>query len=192
LKINTPPIKQIAMAGMSLAAVITFYFSAPFEGEKFKSYQDSGGVWTICRGHTKGVHAGMIATKEQCDQWFFEDIEIAEEAFDRLVPKHSSVPPNVKAATLDFIFNVGEGNFARSTLRKKLNAGQWASACNEFPKWNRVAGKVCTIKANNCYGIVIRRNREKELCLDPNDYSGYSLGPDNIIVGIRPVQYSHE
>lgn len=43
---------------------------------------------------------------------------------------------------VDFAFNVGLGNFRSSTLLKKLNAGDKQGAADEFPKWNKGAGKV--------------------------------------------------
>jgi lysozyme len=41
-----------------------------------------------------------------------------------------------KVALLDFIYNVGSGNFRSSTLLKKLNAGDYAGAAAEFDKWD--------------------------------------------------------
>jgi GH24 family phage-related lysozyme (muramidase) len=36
------------------------------------TYRDSGGVWPIGIGHTKGVHEGMVITRDQVDQFFAE------------------------------------------------------------------------------------------------------------------------
>ena len=46
---------------------------ASFEGCHMTAYQDSGSVWTIGIGHTKGVTPGMTCTAEQAAQWFAED-----------------------------------------------------------------------------------------------------------------------
>lgn len=59
-----------------------------------------------------------------------------------------------------FIFNVGEGNFAQSTLRNKLNAGDFAGAAAEFDKWvyATVNGKKVKLA-----GLVTRRAAERAL-----------------------------
>lgn len=44
-----------------------------FEGERLRAYQDSGGVWTIAFGHTRGGHAGMSCTHADGVGWFQED-----------------------------------------------------------------------------------------------------------------------
>lgn len=157
-----------ALAGLGVAASIAAYFMMPHEGTVYRAYQDSIGVWTICNGHTQGVHPAMTATKEQCDFYYIVDVAVAEEAYNRLVTVEHH--PNVKAASVSFIFNAGASNFARSTLRKKLNAGDRVGACKEFPKWKYAGGRDCSIRANNCYGIIVRREQEKELCLDQNYY----------------------
>ena len=36
----------------------------------------------------------------------------------------------------DFVFNLGFGNLERSTLLRLLNAGDYAGAAMEFPKWH--------------------------------------------------------
>lgn len=54
-------------------------------------------------------------------------VEVTQKEFDMLV---------------DFAFNVGMGNLNSSTLLKKLNANDKRGAADEFPKWNKAAGKV--------------------------------------------------
>jgi lysozyme len=57
-----------------------------------------------------------------------------------------------------FIYNVGGTNFKKSTLLKKINAGDFDSASREFPKWNKAAGRVMA-------GLTRRRNAEMNLFL---------------------------
>ena len=120
-------------------------------------------MWTICEGDTHGVKAGDIATRQECDQRLRANLVNANDAFDRCVFEPVSVFE--RAAGIDFIFNVGSGNFCRSTLVKKLNLGDHKGACDELLKWVYVDGKDCRIAASNCYGIVKRRNAEHDLCL---------------------------
>ncbi|WP_041405139.1 MULTISPECIES: lysozyme [spotted fever group] len=47
---------------------------------------------------------------------------------------------NQKAALISFIFNCGAGAFQASTLRQKLNRGEYANAANELLRWMRAKG----------------------------------------------------
>lgn len=178
------------IAALGLSACIAAYFTYPQEGVMYVAYKDgSTDVWTIGRGHTRGVHEGMTATQEQVDIWYAEDYAVVNAAYARLV--HAQLLANVEASGKDFIFNTGEGNFARSTLRKKFNARAFnrASACGEYPKWKYSGGKDCTKKSSNCAGVITRRAKEKELCLSDElvscDLNSGVCEP----VGIRPAQH---
>ena len=90
-----------------------------------------------------------------------QDVARIEAAVLRLV----DVPLNQNEfdALTSFAFNVGEGNFAASTLLIKLNAGDKAKAANEFERWiyTTVPGKGKVI----LNGLVARRKAEKRLFL---------------------------
>jgi len=80
---------------------------APFEGPpRLTAYQDAGGVWTIGRGHTRGVVKGMVITPAQSDLYFAEDAAPLLTVVERL-------PLIVAACYVDFGYNVGEGALAR-------------------------------------------------------------------------------
>ncbi len=142
---------------------LCMHFTAPHEGIKYDAYKDSVGVWTICRGHTAGVKAGDHATQEQCDQYFRDDLAQATVQLDSLAKVE--IPTGAKVVFVDFIFNVGVGNFQSSTMLKKINSGDFAGACREFSRWTRAGGKNCFDKSNNCYGIIIRRLAQQAECL---------------------------
>ncbi len=111
-----------------------------FEGCRLNAYPDTGGVWTIGYGHTHGVHQGMTCTPEQAQIWLIKDTQAAADAVNRLVSvllKQSEFD-----ALVDFVFNLGAGAFARSTMLKDLNAGNLAAAALQFPLWDRDAGRV--------------------------------------------------
>lgn len=59
---------------------------------------------------------------------------------------------------VDLAFNIGMGNFSSSTLLKKWNAGDVQGAADEFPKWNKAAGKVMK-------GLQRRRYTERQVFL---------------------------
>lgn len=125
-----------------------------FEGCRLESYPDQVGVWTIGYGHTKGVAEGMTCTQAQAEQWLTEDVAGAEDSVARLV--HIALSQQEFDALVDFTFNLGVGNFASSTLLKKLNARDIEGAAGEFEKWDRAGGQVVA-------GLLRRRQAERAL-----------------------------
>lgn len=127
-----------------------------FEGLELKAYRDSVGILTIGYGHTHAVKAGDIITGEQADAFLREDLQVAE----------LTVNTNVKVkltqgqfdALVSFVFNLGSGNFVKSTLISKLNSGDYAGAADEFGKWVNAGGKKLP-------GLVKRRAAEREVFL---------------------------
>jgi len=74
----------------------------------------------------------------------------------------TKVPLNAHelAAYTSFVFNVGHGNFASSTLRRRLNEGDREGACEELKRWVYAKGQKLP-------GLVKRREAERQLCLAP-------------------------
>ena len=85
-----------------------------------------------------------------------EDVASSVSAVNRLV----TVPltQNQFDSLVDFVYNLGEGSFAKSTLLRKLNNKDYIGASEEFQKWVFDNGKVQP-------GLVSRRYREKQLFL---------------------------
>lgn len=124
-------------------------------------YQCSAHVWTNGIGHAH-VKSGRTVQIPQVAKWFRHDISHAE----RVVNHQVILPPGpVFDMAVDFVFNLGAGNFEHSTYLKRLKAGDFDAACNELLRWIFVSGKDCRIKANHCYGIVKRRQAERKVCL---------------------------
>lgn len=114
----------------------------------------AGGVPTVGWGHTgPGVVIGKLYTREQCEQFLQEDIHWATNVCNSLV--HVSLTQNEFDAVVDFIYNVGAGNFASSTLLKLLNSNCLAEAANEFERWDKAKGVVVA-------GLLRRRRAEKQ------------------------------
>ncbi|SPP31305.1 Lysozyme RrrD [Arsenophonus endosymbiont of Aleurodicus floccissimus] len=144
-----------AMAGsaVAIAAVLVQWH----EGMMHKPYKDGGDVLTVCYGHTgKEVTPSKRYTDAECQALLERDLKAAMV----VVETHVTVPLTEmqKAALTSFIYNVGSGAFARSTLLKKLNAGDMRGACDEMRRWKYDEGKVSK-------GLVNRRAVERELCL---------------------------
>lgn len=64
--------------------------------------------------------------------------------------------PDRLAALIDFAFNLGAGNLKASTLRKRVNAGDWGDVPTQLRKWNKAGGRVLK-------GLTIRREAEAVL-----------------------------
>lgn len=125
------------------------------EGCKLKAYVCPAGVLTIGYGHTgKDVKAGMEITQAEAERLLLSDMDKFCAAVERLVKVKLS--DNQFAALVSLCFNIGDGAFGKSTLLKKLNAGDIIGATQEFPKWNKGGGKVLP-------GLVKRREDEQRL-----------------------------
>lgn len=132
-------------------------FIRDHEGCELHAYPDpgSGGEpWTIGVGHTGGVKPGDTCTMEQAMQWLKEDVREAEGHVNRLVKVE--LLQDQFDALVSLVFNIGGGNFAKSTLLKKINARNFEGAADEFPRWNRAAGRVMA-------GLTKRRHAEQSL-----------------------------
>ncbi|EAS9109415.1 lysozyme [Salmonella enterica] len=126
------------------------------EGRRYEPYRDVVGVITVCDGHTgKDIVPGKHYTDEECDALLNQDLAQVAARIDPLIK--ASIPNSERAALYSFAYNVGAGAFARSTLLKKLNAGDQAGACNELKRWTYAGGK-------QWKGLVTRREIEREVC----------------------------
>ena len=142
-----------ATAGaLSIATAVVSYY----EGYRPTAYRDPVGIATICYGHTATARMGQTLSQERCTELLQADLGHAFSAVDRRAQVELSPP--TRAALASFVYNVGEGAFARSTLLRKLNPGDLRGACHELSRWVYAGGR----KLN---GLVKRRATERELCL---------------------------
>jgi lysozyme len=74
----------------------------------------------------------------------------------RLCPKILEWGAPATGALLDFVYNLGSGNLAASTLRKRILANDKDGAKIELKRWVRGGGKVLP-------GLVRRRTAEAEM-----------------------------
>lgn len=150
-----------ALAGsMAAALAIATPFVAHHEGRSLVAYLDPVRIPTICEGITRidgqPVQLGMTATPRQCDELMRYELSKAIGIVDLAVDV--PLPETRRAALASFVYNVGPMAFLRSTLLRKLNAGDTAGACNELRRWVYAGGR----KLN---GLVTRREAERALCL---------------------------
>lgn len=85
------------------------------------------------------------------------DVQRFEPEIERLVTVPLS--QNQWDALVSFTYNLGAANLEWSTLLRKLNAGDYAAAADQFPRWNKGGGKVLV-------WLVRRRAAERDLFLE--------------------------
>lgn len=128
-----------------------------FEGCRLTAYQDQTGVWTIGYGHTgTGVHAGLTITQDQAEALLVSDVAASATYVNGAVLV--VLNQDEFDALVDFVFNLGRGAFAGSTLLKDLNAGDFTGAANQFDRWDQAGGQVVA-------GLLRRRQAETALFL---------------------------
>lgn len=128
-----------------------------FEGYSSKAYPDpatGGAPWTIGYGTTKGVKPGMVITAEQAEKMLRDDVAKFEPGVSAML----KVPTTQGQfdAMVSLAYNIGLGNFGKSTLLRKHNEKCYSCAAGQFPVWNRAAGKVMN-------GLTRRRNAERAM-----------------------------
>ncbi|KWB72616.1 hypothetical protein WL40_10780 [Burkholderia ubonensis] len=144
-----------------------------FEQCLLLAYWDAPGkVWTCGWGSTgPDVGEGTAWTQDEADARCDADLIEAARHVDSAV--QVPLTPHQKAALVSLVYNVGPGRATQdnrrgrdgivrlasgqpSTLLRKLNAGDYASAADQFLVWNRAGGTVLR-------GLVRRRSAERSL-----------------------------
>ncbi len=134
-----------------------------FEGLRLEAYLCPAAVWTVGYGHTgSDVRAGVRVTEERAEELLREDLQRFEDAVKRLVMV--PINPNEFSALVSLTYNIGEGNFSKSSCLRYLNQGNRPEAANRIELWNkaRVNGELTVLE-----GLVRRRAAEKALFLTP-------------------------
>lgn len=154
---TTPKKPQIIVKGKAPKKVKNIDMIKEHEGLRLQAYLPTpNDVWTIGYGHTGSAHKGMVITEERAEALLRQDIAWVEDAINKnvVVP----LTQNQYDALASLIYNIGAGAFAKSTLLRMLNMGDYAGAAEQFGRWNRQKGKVLN-------GLTRRRQEEKELFL---------------------------
>ena len=143
--------------GAAITAVVVAFVGG-FEGLRTVAYRDPVGIPTVCFGETKGVKMGDRYTVAECKAMLTESLISHEAGMRKCMRNPDAVPDGAYGAFLSFTYNVGVGAFCKSTLNKRLNAGDIRGACGELTKWNRAGGIVLP-------GLTRRRAAERDMCL---------------------------
>jgi len=125
----------------------------PFEGYaraqpdgSCTAYPDPGSgnePWTIGWGSTgKDVRPGTTWSRDTAAARLAHEVSAFAMAVAALSPRLLKEPDRRYAAIISFVYNCGTGNYRISTLRKRVNTGDWHGAKEEIVKWNKARGRV--------------------------------------------------
>ena len=133
----------------------TLSFITKEEGLRNKAYKDSKGLLTIGVGHLiKPDEQHLLTatlTDEQVEQLLQSDLKWCQDAVDNNV----KVPltQNQYDALYSLCFNIGETNFRKSTVLRKVNENDLKGAADAILMWNKPEV------------LINRRKRERALFL---------------------------
>lgn len=131
------------------------------EGCRREPYKCPADVLTVGVGSTAAggepIEAKKIYSDFEIARRWKNDVVIAERCVNRLA-NGKRMPQSVFDATVSITFNVGCSTLSKSTLFRKANARDWKGVCNELPRWVYSGGR-------KLKGLIIRREKEKALCL---------------------------
>jgi lysozyme len=131
------------------------------EGLRLEAYTD-GVRWLIGYGHTATAKKGMRITETQAEELLRRDLAVCENAIAGAI----SVPvtENEFGAMASLCYNLGTGNFAKSPVVAKINAGDYAGAADAFLTHTR--GTMNGVKQEIPH-LKTRREKERALFLTP-------------------------
>jgi lysozyme len=147
------------------------------EGVRVKPYRCPAALWTVGVGHvidqshikvpfeerkSLPIPEGWnrTLTMDEVNAILAKDLENFERGVLRLAPNLAGRQSKFDAC-VSFSFNVGLGNFQRSTIRMKIQREEWEQAADAFLMWTKAAGKELP-------GLVKRRKGERSLFLSDN------------------------
>ena len=128
-----------------------------FEGFSPTPYICVAGFKTIGYGHLiTGNESFSQITEREGEGLLFADVNNSEKSVARLI--RVPLEDGQFDALVDFCFNLGSGRLQSSTLRSKLNRGEYEGASEEFLKW-------CYAGGRKLKGLLLRRLAERALFL---------------------------
>lgn len=91
------------------------------EGLRLTAYQCQAGRWTIGYGHTAGVKPGQKITEAEASALLAEDLAPISDFLTR--ENYKGLMAYQYDALASLIFNIGQLNYTRSTLRRYVKSG---------------------------------------------------------------------
>ncbi|MBM3096924.1 lysozyme [Gluconobacter cerinus] len=146
-----------------------------FEGFCATPYVCPAGYWTIGYGSRwltdgKPVTARSAPINEaEASSLLLQTVTRLDTALSRLIKV--ALSDVQRAALLSWQYNVGTPAVESSTLLRKLNAGDYAGAANELPRWNKATVKGHLVELA---GLTSRRAYERDMFLGKRTVMGKS------------------
>jgi lysozyme len=135
-----------------------------YEGCKTTPYRCPAGLYTVGYGHLIGNGLQLpdkwnrTFSLGEIDALLRNDLARFERGVQRYTTVH--LTKSQSDSLVSFSFNLGMGIYQRSTLRQKLNRGDYDGASKEFLRYTRAGGKVLK-------GLTRRRQEEYNLFVRP-------------------------
>lgn len=137
-----------------------------FESLSLTGYLCPAGVATAGWGHTgKDVEVGKKYTRVRAETWLIDDLAKFEHEVSRRC--RATPTPNQFAAMVSLCFNIGPGNFAKSSVLRNHNAGETAKAAECFLLWNKATA--ADGEKRELKGLTRRRAAEAVLYMTPDE-----------------------
>lgn len=146
------------------------HFLIPFEGTgpvdkqgNFLAYRCPAGIPTIAYGITfdennKPIQLGAVWSKERAVKHENTILDTFLAELLKASPALITEPSERVSAILSWVYNLGIGNYKKSTFKKRIDAKDWIQASLECRKWNRAGNKVLK-------GLTLRREKESLVIL---------------------------
>ena len=128
------------------------------EDVRYEAYVGPNGHWLIGYGHKQGVSEGMKISHAEAEAYLKDDLQEIETQVARMTKV--DVSRNEFSAMVCLAYNIGWGNFRKSTVVKRVNEQRWVEAADAFLMWRMVSGKVS-------HHLEQRREKERALFLMP-------------------------
>jgi lysozyme len=143
------------------SVVIALPFIQKWEGFSPKPYLDPVGILTIGYGTTLLSNGMPVKITDRIDKnealkMLLKKLEFMHDRFAKYTPAFAALNNHQKAACFSLAYNIGDNAFLKSTLLKKVEAGDIDGASQQFLRWNKGGGKVIQ-------GLVNRRADEQKL-----------------------------
>ncbi|MGD1920887.1 MAG: lysozyme [Pleurocapsa sp.] len=160
-KVESPAPTEPAPLPISTAAINII---KEFEGFKNQAYIDTDGTpvigYGLSRIEGKPVQMGDRISVEDANSALYSQLQVIQQELDKAITVDLSDRQLGAIASLSF--NVGVSHIGNSTLVRKVNAGDYTGAANEFLRWDKadVRGRLVQLP-----GLTRRRYAERQLFL---------------------------
>jgi lysozyme len=149
--------KRMAAAALAVSGSMIIGLALN-EGYKSVAYPDSGNVWTIGFGETKGVKQGDTTTPQRALQVLGQSVDGYAKGVQSCVT--APLYQYEFDALVDAAYNAGAAAVCKSPMVYYTNLQQYEAACESYKTWYTRDRKGNLIK-----GLINRRESEYQTCI---------------------------